>query len=186
MAKHVSIIGYACEKCGKAYNNEYSADACCKEYECRVCGIKLDRYKTICSECHEKEQYDKAKKMTHAEYIEKYPGNMVVFNDEFYSVMEDVLDYCVSYGKPYPKYVWGTEKCRAEIDIDNIEEWALSDTFEDAAFDERGTAELQTFLDKWNKKYGLDYFYEDNIVVFVPEDMIREETKHECETSISS
>ena len=175
MAKQISVVGYACEKCGKAYDNEYSADVCCKEYSCRVCGVKLDGYRTICNKCREKELYDKAKKMTYAEYIEKFPDNMVVFEGEFFSEIEDVLDHCDCGDKPYPKYVWGTEKCRAEIDIDNIEEWVLSDTFEDAAFDEDGMAELQIFLNEWNKKYGLDYFYEDNIVVFVPEDMLKEE-----------
>ena len=174
MAKKVSVVGYACEKCGKAYNSEISADICCKEYSCRVCGIKTDKYRLICNSCQEKERYNKSKKMTYDEYIEKFKDNMVVFEDNFYSDIEEVLDCCDRCDKPYPRYVWGTEKCRAEIDMNNIEEWTLSDTFEDAEFDENGMDELQEFLCEWNKKYGLDYFCENNIAVLVPEDILKE------------
>ncbi|MGM9543767.1 MAG: hypothetical protein ACI3T9_02160 [Romboutsia timonensis] len=173
MAKEIAIKGYECEKCGKAYVTEYEADICCKEYFCEDCGTKLDNHMSLCSSCSEKRAFNKAKKMTYEEYLKEYSGNMLVFGDDFFSEMEDVIDHCECFGIEIPKYVWGTYKRRAEIDVELVEEFTLDDTFEDAEFDKDGINELAEFIEKWNKKYGLDYYEESNIVVFVPEDMTK-------------
>ncbi|MBP3887629.1 MAG: hypothetical protein J6F30_08250 [Cellulosilyticum sp.] len=174
MAKEVSIKGYQCEKCGKAYAFENQADDCCKEYFCRECGVKLDKYHTLCERCKEKVAYEKAKKMTYEEYVKEYGDNMVVFGDDYYSEIEDVLDYCVQNEIEPPKYVWGTSKQTVKLDADTIEENALSDVFEDAKFSYKGMEELRTFLDEWNKKHRIDYYIEEPIVVYVPEDMLKD------------
>lgn len=107
MAKKISIVGYACEKCGKAYHYDFQANECCEEYFCTKCGVKVGKYQKYCDDCKEKIHIEKAKKMTYEEYIEKYRDNMFVHNDEYYSEIEDVIDNCESFGEKYPKYVWG-------------------------------------------------------------------------------
>lgn len=174
MAKEVRIKGYECEKCGATYAFEGQADYCCKEYHCRECGCKTPKGWIICDKCREKEKYEKAKKMTYEEYIKEYSGNMVVFGDDYYSEIEDVLEYCESNEIETPKYVWGTSKGTVELDADVIEENALSDTFEDAAFSKKGMEELRTFIAEWNKKYSLDYYSEEPIVVYVPEVILKD------------
>lgn len=67
----------------------------------------------------------------------------------------------------------GTYKYRAEIDVDRVIEITLDDTYEDACFDSGGVKELQIFIDDWNKKYGFDYYYESNVLVMVPEEMMK-------------
>lgn len=173
MAKEVAIRGYQCEKCGATYAFEGQADYCCKEYHCRRCGCKTPKGWLICDKCNEEEKYEKAIKMTYDEYIKEYGDNMVVFGDDYYSDIEDVIDYCESYEIDTPKYVWGTKKYRAEIDGERIEEWTLDNTFEDTEFSKDGRAELHLFIEEWNKKYGLDYYCENNkIAVIVPDEML--------------
>lgn len=173
MAKEVSIKGYQCEKCGKAYAFENQADDCCKEYSCSECGIKLSKYHTLCETCKEKIAYGKATKMTYDEYLEKHKDHMVVFNDNYYTDIEDVLDYCEDNEIEPPQYVWGTSKGTVELDADIIEKNALGDIFEYVKFSKKGMEELRTFINGWNKKYRLDYYSEEPIVVYVPADMLK-------------
>lgn len=68
---------YRCEKCKKLYTSEYAANICCKQYHCRVCGKEIPQYMLICDSCAERERFEKARKMTLAEYYEEFPGNML-------------------------------------------------------------------------------------------------------------
>ena len=65
---------YRCEKCKKLYTSEYAANICCKQYHCRVCGKETPQYMLICDSCAEHERFEKARKMTLAEYYEEFPG----------------------------------------------------------------------------------------------------------------
>lgn len=92
MATKRTMDIWFCDKCGKGYASEYAASICCKQYHCSVCGIETPRYITKCDSCRNKELFEKAQKMTWEEYEEKFPGNMLYWNDEFYSDLGDLLD----------------------------------------------------------------------------------------------
>ena len=81
---------YRCEKCKKLYTSEYAANICCKQYHCRVCGKETPQYMLICDSCAEHERFEKARKMTLAEYYEEFPGNMLYYGEEFYDDIESL------------------------------------------------------------------------------------------------
>lgn len=171
MAIRREIVVYECEKCGKQYSNEYVADICCKQYYCEDCGKPTEKYCLVCPECHEKRVYNKAKKMSYIDYIKKYPKNMIWYNDEYYSELEDLIDYLESQGLPIPDYVFGTSEYRVEVDIVNAIDQAEQDCgLEDFYFD--NTEELIDFTDKWNKENGTNAFMvtEDIIIVLTEQE----------------
>lgn len=156
-----------CKHCGKVLNRT--------QYRCECDGSKAERQAE--QDKKEQERFDKAIKMTPQEYGEKYPNNMIVYGDEFYADIDNLLeDLYYDYDElfEFPKYVWGTKKIRAEIDTDSAIERALEDTYEDASFCDKAEEELFDFINQWNEKYGLDYYVESNIVVFLPEELKEE------------
>lgn len=46
----------------------------------------------ICDSCAEHERFEKARKMTLAEYYEEFPDNMLYYGEEFYDDIESLLD----------------------------------------------------------------------------------------------
>lgn len=178
MASQVTIKRWECPVCHNLYTSEYAADHCCMEYHCEVCGKPTKKYFLKCSECAEKERFDKAKKITEEEWdnLHKDEDWMVYYGDTYYYSIEDFLDnfdedYMV-INKSLPKYVWATKKIPVEIDA----EWVLDNTIENASceddgfdFDEVGQEEFCNFCSSWNDKYG-KYVYEVDykIVILLP------------------
>ena len=174
--EHQSII--SCRNC---YNGVLKVCKHCKkplnrnQYRCECDGAKAERQ--VEQNKKEQERFDKAIKMTLEEYQEKYPNNMIVYGDKFYSDIDDLLeDLYDNYDGlfEFPKYVWGTKKSRTEIDAESAIERALEDSYEDASFWDKAEEELFDFINQWNGKHGLDYYTESNIVVFLPEELKEE------------
>lgn len=144
---------YRCEKCKKLYTSEYAANICCKQYHCRVCGKETPQYMLICDSCAEHERFEKARKMTLAEYYEEFPDNMLYYGEEFYDDIESLLD-----------------------SIDQMLQQAEEDSdVEDFYFDDVAAKELREFVKQWNAKYAKSYYsWNDKVVVMLPPEYQKE------------
>lgn len=152
---------YRCEKCKKLYTSEYAANICCKQYHCRVC---------------ENERFEKARKMTLAEYYEEFPGNMLYYGEEFYDDIESLLDSIDCDYEDIPKYVYGTTMESMEIDANQMLQQAEEDSdVEDFYFDDVAAKELREFVKQWNAKYAKSYYsWNDKVVVMLPTEYQKE------------
>lgn len=176
MATRTQIPAWLCDKCGKIYNDEYRAKICCKEYHCKVCGQPTKYYRNLCDGCIEKQHYCNAEKISYKDYCKKLPNNMIWDGDDYYSDLEEMAELYVCTNKPIPDYVWGTEKYRVEIDIDNVISQAEEDSnLEDFSFDTYGeTDSLRRFVKQWNEKNGQDAYYGEYEIAIVLTDEEKE------------
>ena len=165
---------WQCTECGKLYGSKEQAELCHKEYICENCGAKAPRYRLLCEKCDEQKTFDRANKMTYDEYIEKNPGNMIFYNGEYYSELEDLLDDLAYYEEDVPKYVYGTTKYRVEIDAqDVLDTEEENSNLEDFYFDDYGRLEFIHFVEEWNKKYGTDAYTVDYDTIILLGDDIK-------------
>ena len=176
--KHQSII--SCRNC---YNGVLKVCKHCKkplsrnQYRCECDGAKAERQAE--QDKKEQERFDKATKMTFEEYAKKYPNNMVIYGDTYYMDIYDLLDdiYCNTIDGEiinFPKYVWGTNKVKIELDADSFIERTLEDAYEDASFSGQAESELFDFINKWNEKYALECYEENNIAIIIPEELTQD------------
>lgn len=180
---------YKCTNCGTTYLDKKFAEKCCKPKYCEDCGAELPYkwYKTVCDPCAEKRYYDKSVKMTIEEYNEKYPNNLVFYNDEYYSDVDSCLeslfgdcndDEEVKELVENLEYIYGTETEEVKIDGDSIiEDMEVNSNLEDFSVDTDGYKEMNEFLEYWNKKYGTKCYYQDKIAILIPRELREEYTK---------
>jgi hypothetical protein len=161
---------WQCEKCKQYYINKKDAEDCCRERTCEQCGVILDPRipYTVCSECREINNYDRCKKMTIQEYEKKFPDHMVIMEDEFYANVEDAVDSYFAEHGTILKYVYGTQKEYAVVDIEAALDYA--DDVENVEFDSYARQELIDFVDKWNEKNKIGFFVATNIAIDIPGD----------------
>jgi len=165
------IKAWKCDTCGKIYTDERVAGGCCKQYHCETCGCETPKYRLMCDSCRDKRDYDKATKMSYAEYCEKFPNNMICIGDDFYSELEEIVDEFYDKGDA-PEYCWGTEKIDVEIDPDSVLQDLLENSnCEDLEFDNEAYKEFKEFAKNWNEKYGVSYFVQTNIVIPITEEL---------------
>jgi hypothetical protein len=177
---------YKCTNCGNAYLDKEFAEKCCQPKHCEDCGKELPYrwYKTVCESCDEKRYFDKSVKMTIEEYNEKYPNNMVFYNDEYYldvySCLESLFDNYDSDDEVKElvdnlEYIYGTECDEVKLDGDSIIEQMEHDSgLDEFRVDDAGYKELNDFLLEWNKKYGAKCYFQDKIAILIPREL-REE-----------
>jgi hypothetical protein len=173
--KEIQIKAYQCE-CGKTYNDKYVAEICCKQYHCETCGAETKKYWLMCDPCREKRDFDKAKKITIEEYEKEYSGNMVYYNDNYYTDIDDMLDsLCCHDVDILPSYCWGTDKVPVEIDaISVLDELLENSNCEDIDFSKEAYQEFKDFAEQWNKKWSQYYYMMNDIVILIPEEVLKE------------
>lgn len=130
----------------------------------------------ICDSCAEHERFEKARKMTLAEYYEEFPGNMLYYGEEFYDDIESLLDSIDCDYEDIPKYVYGTTMESMEIDANQMLQQAEEDSdVEDFYFDDVAAKELREFVKQWNAKYAKSYYsWNDKVVVMLPTEYQKE------------
>ncbi|MBU3186557.1 hypothetical protein [Clostridium estertheticum] len=151
------IKAWKCEKCGVAYMNKITADNCCKEAKvkiptCRVCGGKVDEYRTICDSCSSKEHYQNGTKIKCSEYELGWLHDNNT--DKFFADIDELNDYYLDEGLPLPKWCYGCTEIPFTINIDSALESSSEEMYEDFEYDNDAVdiKELIDFIDKWNKK----------------------------------
>lgn len=179
---------YKCKNCGTTYLDQSFAEKCCQPRHCEDCGTELlyKSFRTVCEPCSEKRYFNKSVQMTIEEYNEKYPDNMVFYNDTYYSdvdsCLEILFDTCdkdeLNELVENLEFIYGTEANRVELDGDSIiEDMETNSDIEDFQVDDAGYKELNDFLDGWNKKYGTTCYSQDKIAILVPRELREEYAK---------
>jgi hypothetical protein len=166
--KEVQGTAYQCLGCKQTYFNTTLAENCCKQYHCKHCGKNTPKYILACDACSEKSRFEKAEKMTEAEYFQKYPNNMIYCEDRFYSDSDDLRD-CLD-DEVIPDYVWGTDEFRIELNAGEIATSLEENSdLEDWTIEDQGVKELAEFLEKWNKDYGTTAYFRNNVAILIEE-----------------
>jgi hypothetical protein len=150
------IRAWECEKCKKAYTNKTVADNCCKDKSefsnCRVCGVEIQKYKTICYECLQKERYKKGNKIKYSNYDLEYVYDEG--SERYFSDIEDISEHYEDIDAEMPKWVYGCDIVKFEIGIDSALENASENMYEDFDYSKESVdlEELYDYIEKWNKK----------------------------------
>lgn len=138
-----------CGTCRNVHKTQQSAEACCRNYLCSVCGCDTGkRHYTACAKCmrddvdrRERDRFDKAEKLT------EWTG--AVYDDgEYYPDLDTFLD---GTGEP-PEYVWAcTESPLVHADVADITGRIYDEAYEGFSLDDlNGEAELVAALDAFN------------------------------------
>lgn len=176
----VEIKAYKCSKCGKGYTDKSVADKCCSPKYCEDCGKELPYkwYRTICSSCSDKREYDKATKISYNDYIVQHKDDYytLCIGDKFYADIDDLFDSLDEDEFEEIEYCNGIYKDRMELDYESI----IDEMIEESDMDEfevskSGYDELEQFLIGWNKKYGEDRYSCDDKVIVLIDKSLKEE-----------
>lgn len=161
---------FTCEKCGKKYLNEKVADKCCAPYHCSVCGCETPKYILKCDSCRDKEQYEKAHKLTLKEYEEKFPDHMLYDGDRFFYDIDELIDHYTDNDAPIPDYVYGTQIEYGTLDTSEILAHIEEELdCEDISFDKDAYIEFENFAKQWNAKHRISCFHVDyGTVILIP------------------
>lgn len=149
---------FYCSECRAVFSNEEQARLCHGERLC-PCGEKSEsRYSLQCSKCsrekfakesrqREADRFEKAAKITEAEYGE----GMVFDADQYYDSVEDAIDGYLDDQKP--EYVWACRDIGVRpATLDGLIEDMLDGMWEDADhYDLNGIDELQKAVDAFNE-----------------------------------
>lgn len=183
------VKAYQCEKCKQAYLRKEQADNhhCTHERKCEDCGKALEPqwYYTICEGCRinrefqkEKDRFEKATKITLAEYESAYPG--LIFTDGedgFGSDADSLADVMADESGHYPTYLWGTTRQEINLDADSIVSMLEEDSnaYEDYEVSESAAEDIRRFVDEFNEKHQ-DHSFAVNygVAVLLPEEWIKE------------
>lgn len=171
MIKEVMINGYTCLKCNHTYIDKHTAEVCCKQYYCKVCGVKTPAYHIMCGKCREKEVFETAEKVSIEDYHERFPDNKVFYRGEYFSSPTSCLKMRKWRKLNAPEYIWGTDSYEVEIDADSvIEDMITNSSLEDFEVEKSGYNELREFLKEWNQKYGTTAYMQNDIAILIPKE----------------
>jgi hypothetical protein len=153
---------FFCSECRCVYVNKEMADWCHGDRLC-ACGKKIERgYRTEkCDKCRSDEmqakeaskeaaRFDKAKKITEAEYKE----GMLYDGDRYFNDVEDAVEHYECNDSAPPEYLWACK--RAELptaSAESIYENLLEAMWDDAdTSDLYGVKELEAAVTAFNKE----------------------------------
>ncbi len=149
---------FYCSECRRVYSTEKDAKWCHGDRICS-CGKKINNnYRHECDECdiveaqersrkQESDRFEKAKKITEAEYT----GDHVYCGYQYYESVEDAMDQFLEGQEP--EYVWA---CRThgipKIDLEDCTTNIMDNMWDDADYDDlNGVEELEAALAAFNK-----------------------------------
>ena len=182
MIKELTV--YQCDLCKNNFMTQRMAEThhCSHNRHCEDCGELLTPtwHYTVCNNCYqqrevmrEAKRFEKARKLTVAEYEREFPGYMYCDGDDQYDSEADSLaDYIMDTTGEYPKYVWGTEAHAVELDagqiVDMLNDHANAP--EDYRADDEACAEIEKFVERFNERHGTYSFYVNyGVAVLLPE-----------------
>lgn len=157
---------YACGVCGKCYSPKIAgaqsaidaAERCCnpKQHVCKVCGVEVPRYWTLCDRHAEHARLRKAVQIDAAEYCDPVflDGASGGWGDGFFEGTDDLRDAWTdnSPQSDLPAFCWTCKVKHLRLDPDSLLEMAADDMHEDA-FDEIEDSDgLRAFIEAWNAK----------------------------------
>ena len=154
-------------KCPVCYDGIINLCPICRQPVRGMC--MNEECRTIRDAESEQKRFDKAVKSEYkdvpAEHTEMLYSERYGYNEDYFSDIDEFMEYCEDNDIEVPKYVWSTEKTRLSIDADSVIEQACDDLHEEARQNVTDEDELQEFLDAWCAKqtgtdtYSVDYKY---------------------------
>lgn len=166
---------FACGKCGVLQSklkfcgadDAYAAsiaEECCSPRECSVCGLNIERFRTMCSACAETAKFNKAEKITENNWDGPVEYNEQFFGD-VHEAMESIDDLCEN-PEDRPHYVNACDKIKGfSFDPGHIEEGLLEE-MEDG-FEIEGIEEIYKFAEKWNSEQTQEYWMTTSTIVLL-------------------
>ena len=160
---------YQCAVCKKAYFDKNMAEKCCSPKFCEDCGKELHPrwHMTVCTSCCDKRLFDKAEKLTPAQWDGWVQRDGYGYNEGYFESIGDLLEHCKDEGIETPEWVFCCEKIHHRIDIDNILFDMLEEAHEDARDCIVDEEELCRFVKEWNAKQTVATYYPDYSKVVV-------------------
>lgn len=170
---------YACGVCGVCYSpknvGEKSAidlaAKCCdpQAHTCKVCGIEVASYRTMCGRHAEQVRLCKAaqieeKNWTDPVFLDGVPGG---WGDGYFSDTDDLHQSCQDYERPAPAYCWPCTSRPLRLDPERLLEMAVDDMHEDAGDQIVDADGLCDFIEAWNAKQTCMSWYPDHSRVVV-------------------
>lgn len=125
------------------------------------CGKEILIHRVRCDECAEKIRFDKAKKISWVEYVDKgiYDHN----TEKYFEHIDDMEEHYEYEELEMPSYIYGCIKVPFTIDIENVVENECNDEhYEDAYQDLVNIDELKKFVDNWCKNQKVVTYYQDS------------------------
>ncbi len=173
-----TTVGYACVKCGASFlvrkhsdERIYEDNRKCRQEEAAQhcvktcpCGKLIeDSYRLRCRACRQQIEVDKERAFFEKSAklaIEQYDGVLYweghtgSLGDDYFSDIDEILDYCEQEGVDVPEYVWTCKPEEMQLDAERVIESAIWNMFEDARdyIPTKHVAALQAYLDVWCKE----------------------------------
>lgn len=191
-------VGWVCSNCNTVFNNQESAETCCKPIICEKCGKEINRDKkkgyieayyinpTRCSSCYMQDKWNDMECISEDEYNklckEDDHYGPVFWGDtpyeDLYEALESELDVYLQIDEVPDEVELGYWHTMDKIDIENIlcneldncglEEWDLSQCYTDVN-------ELIDFVKQWNEKQtGYRYYSSAKKKVKIKPETIKE------------
>ena len=152
---------YQCGVCKKAYFDKDIAEKCCVPRLCEDCGKEIESYRIVCEPCYEKRQFDKAEKLTYAQWDGWVQRDGYGYNEGYFESVDDLLQHCEDEDIEPPDWVFCCESREHKLNADDILDNMLSDAHEDARDCIVDEEELCRFVKEWNAKQTVATYYPD-------------------------
>ena len=155
---------WVCSACNRILMDERLANECCKPCQCGK--PTRNRFEGKCSDCWDRERHERLHKaMAEAELVE-WDGETMLHTDEvegyhdgwFYSP-EELCDYCEDEALEIPEFAFLGRKRVRKLDLDQVIESMLEDTYEDASLpDDKAYKKLAAEVEEFNKRNAIIYY----------------------------
>ena len=171
---------YACGVCGKCYSPKSvgeqnaidMAEKCCdpKAYTCKVCGIEVPSYRTMCERHAEQARLRKAVQIDEKDWsdpvqLDGAPGGWgegyFFDTDDLRESWEDYSWVETSPQVPVPAYCWPCTSSPLALNAESLLEQAVDDMHEDAADQIVDADGLYEFIEAWNSRQTCVTWYPD-------------------------
>jgi len=171
LVKHsapAEVVAYACGECGEVVGSvrihgdgaEKVAATHCTMPTCNRCGKPRDKRGYLnCEECRaildeekERAQFEKAEKVPSNKYSGPvyWEDGVGAGHDGFFEDLDDLDDWCEQEEHALPPYVWACDEHHPSLDVDQLCEQALDDTYDGCELD--AVEELTAAVEAWNAK----------------------------------
>lgn len=165
----VSETVYKCMKCGALYYSLENAETCCGPKLCTECNKPIPYYKDICEKCWEKQNFEKAKKISWKDYKGSFVYDYL--GEEYYDDIDSLLEHYEENNEEPPKYCYACSGKSYALDVYSVIENEIVDLcedYEDVINDLVDLDKLEKFVEEWNKKQkAMCYEYDLKTVIML-------------------
>lgn len=134
---------------------------------CPKCGNIMPYYRTLCTECSEKERFKKANKIQFKDY--KYNIIYDQYCDEFFDI-DEFYEHYEDNNSKLSNYVYACIPIRFNLDMYSVVENELEQNHYEGAFDNinlETLKDLQQMVNKWTEEQNITSWEQDGNTVII-------------------